>query len=75
MQGYDQREICRHLKIFVEQEWYRGKQAPQKMDRRFYCSRGTIRSPIYKSVIKERYSKINQEDLRKSGDLEGGIVR
>ena len=38
---------------------------PQKTNRRFYPSRGTIRSHIYKSVIKERFSKIDQEDLQK----------
>jgi len=57
------------LVIFVQQELYRGKQAPQKTNRRFYPSRGTIRSHIYKSVIKERYSKIDQEDLQKKVEL------
>ena len=42
---------------------------PQKTNRRFYPSRGTIRSHIYKSVIKERYSKIDQEDLQKKVEL------
>ena len=60
-----EREIPRHLKIFVQQGLYRGKQAPQKTNRRFYPSRGTTRSHIYKSVIKERFSKIDQEDLQK----------
>lgn len=64
-----EREIRRHLKIFDEQELYRGKQAPQKTNRRFYPSRGTIRSHIYKSVIKERYSKIDQEDLQKKVEI------
>ena len=32
---------------------------------RSYPSRGTIRSHIYKSIIKERFSKIDQEDLQK----------
>ena len=38
---------------------------PQKTNRCFYPSRGTTRSHIYKSVIKERFSKIDQEDLQK----------
>ena len=65
-----EREIRRHLKIFVERELYRGNQPPpQKTNRRFYPSRGTIRSHVYKSVIKERYSKIDQEDLQKKVEI------
>ena len=49
----------------MQHELYRGLQAPQKTNRRFYPSKATIRGHIYKSVIKEKFSKIDQEDLQK----------
>ena len=58
-----------HLKIFVQRELYRGIPAPHKTNRRFYPSKATIRGHIYKSVIKERLSKIDQEDLQKKVEL------
>ena len=64
-----EKEIRRHLKIFVQRELYRGQQLPQKTNRRFYPSKATIRSHIYKSVVKERFSKIDQEDLLKKVEL------
>ena len=43
--------------------------APQRTNRRFFPSKATIRNHIYKSVIKERFSKIDQEDLLKKVEL------
>ena len=64
-----EKEVRRHLKIFVQRELYRGIPAPHKTNRRFYPSKATIRGHIYKSVIKERFSKIDQEDLQKKVEL------
>lgn len=64
-----EKEVRRHLKIFVQRELYRGQQGPQKTNRRFYPSKATIRSHIYKSVVKERFSKIDQEDLQEKVKL------
>ncbi|CAH3161447.1 unnamed protein product [Porites evermanni] len=48
---------------------YRGQQEPLKTIRRLYPSKATIRSHIYKSIVKERFSKIDQEDLLKRVQL------
>ena len=64
-----EKEVRRHLKIFVQRELHRGKQEPLKTNRRFYPSKATIRSHIYKSIVKERFSKIDQEDLLKKVEL------
>lgn len=59
------KEVRRHLKIYVEQDLYKATKAPAKTNRRFYPSKQTIRSHIYKAVIKERFSKFDQENLQK----------
>ncbi|RMX36463.1 hypothetical protein pdam_00010007 [Pocillopora damicornis] len=64
-----EKEIRRHLKIFVQRELYRGKKAPLKTNIRFYPSKVTIRSHMYKSLVKERFSKIDQEDLQEKVKL------
>ena len=64
-----EKEIRRHLKIFVQRELYRGEKAPLKTNRRFYPSKVTIRSQIYKSLVKERFSKIDQEDRQEKVKL------
>ena len=58
-------EVRRHLKIYVEQDLYKDTQAPPKSNLQFNPSKTTIRSHIYKSVVKERFSKFNQENLQK----------
>ena len=63
------KEVRRHLKIFVEQDLYRGRKAPPKSNQRFYPSKNTIRSYIYKAVIRERFSKFDQENLQKKVEL------
>ena len=64
-----EKEVRRHLKIFVQRELYRGQQEPLKTIRRFYPSEATIRSHIYKSIVKEKLSKIDQEDLLRKVEL------
>ena len=64
-----EKEIRRHLKIFVQRELYRGKKAPLKINRRFYPSKVTIKSHMYKSLVKERFSKVDQEDLQEKVKL------
>ena len=59
------KEVKRHLKIFVEKEMYRNKKAPPKSNQRFYPSKTTIRSHIYKTLIKQRFSMCDQENLEK----------
>ena len=48
---------------------HRGKQEPQKTKQRFYPSKATIRSHIYKSFVKETFSTIDQEDYLRKVDL------
>ena len=43
--------------------------APHKTNRRFYPPKEAIQGHIYNSVIKERFSKIDQEDLQKKVEL------
>ncbi|XP_015778406.1 PREDICTED: uncharacterized protein LOC107356297 [Acropora digitifera] len=63
------KEIRRHLKIYVQRELYSGQMAPQRTNRQFFPSEATIRNHIYKSVTKERFSKIDQEDLLQKVEL------
>ena len=59
------KEVKRHLKIFVEKELYRNKKAPPRCNQRFYPSKKTIRSHIYKTLVKKRFSMCDQENLEK----------
>jgi hypothetical protein len=59
------KEIKRHLKIFVEKQIYRDKPAPPRSNQRFYPSKTTIRSHIYKTLVKQRFSMCDQENLEK----------
>lgn len=59
------KEVKRHLKIFVKNEIYRDKQAPPKTNQRFYPSKKTIRSHMYKALVKQRFSMCDQENLEK----------
>ena len=59
------KEVKRHLKIFVEKDMYRNKKAPPRCNQRFYPSKKTIRSHIYKTLVKNRFSMCDQENLEK----------
>jgi hypothetical protein len=59
------KEVRRHLKIYVEQNVFLGTQAPPRSNKRFYPSKTTIRNRIYMAVVKERFSKFDQENLQK----------
>jgi hypothetical protein len=61
--------VRRHLKIFVEQDLYRGKKVPPKTNLRFFPSERTVRNHIYKAVVKERFSKFDQEDTRRKVEI------
>lgn len=63
------REVRRHLKIFVDQELYRGKTLPSKTNLRFFPTKRCVRNHIYKAVVKERFSKFDQEDLQRKVEL------
>ncbi|XP_046863147.1 uncharacterized protein LOC124456882 [Xenia sp. Carnegie-2017] len=64
------KEVRRHLKIYVEQDVYKATKAPAKSNRRFYPSKQTIRSHIYKAVIKERFSKFDQKIFKRKLETE-----
>ena len=59
------KEVKRYLKIFVEKEMHRDKEAPPKTNQRFYPSKRTIRSHTYKALVKQRFSMCDQENLDK----------
>ena len=58
-------EVRRHLKIYVEQDLYKDTQAPPKSNQRFYPSKTTIRSHIYKSVVKRTVFEVRSRKLTK----------
>lgn len=59
------REVRRHLRIHVHEELYRGESVPPKTNLRFFPTKRTIRNHIYKAVVKDRFSKFDQEDIQK----------
>lgn len=63
------RVVRRHLRIYVEQELYRDKQVPPRTNFRFFPTKKTVRNHIYKAVVKERFSKFDQEDLKQKVEV------
>ena len=58
------KEMRRHLNTYVKTEIFKGASLPPKTNRRFYPKKVDIRNHIYRSRVKQAYSKIDQENLQ-----------
>ncbi|XP_078349678.1 uncharacterized protein LOC144634557 [Oculina patagonica] len=58
-------EMRRHLRHYVTKIIFKEGPVPSKSNRRFFPSKVDIRNTIYECVVKNRYSKVDQENLEK----------
>ena len=56
-------EVQRHLKVFVPDTLFAGPTMHPKSNKRFFPSAKTIRNYVNLVVIKQRYSKVDQENI------------
>ena len=57
-------EMKRHLKIFVKDDLFRGKQQPERSNRRYFPKGKTIKNHMYNATIKSRLSTIDQDNVK-----------
>lgn len=61
-------EMRRHLRHYVAKVLFREGPLPARSNRRFYPSKTDVRNAMYLSVVKHRWSKVDQENLQKKID-------
>lgn len=57
-------EMERHLKLFVKFQMFAGRTPPDMNNRRFYPTKTDIRNHMYRATQSQRFSKIDQKDLK-----------
>ena len=57
-------EMKRHLKIFIKDDLFRGKQQPGRSNRRYFPKGKTIKNHMYNATIKSRLSAIDQDNVQ-----------
>jgi len=58
-------EMRRHLRHYVAKVPFKGRPLPPRSNRRFYPTKTDVRNAMYESVVKQRWSKVDQENLQK----------
>ena len=58
-------EMRRHLRHYVTKILFKEGPVPSRSNRRFFPSKVDLRNTIYECVVKNRYSKVDQENLDK----------
>lgn len=58
-------ETRRHLRHYVSKVLFKEGPVPPRSNRRFFPSKVDLRNCIYESVVKNRWSKMDQENLEK----------
>ena len=58
-------EMRRHLRHFVSNVLFKGQALPRKTNGRFFPRKVDVRNGIYESIVKHRWSKIDQENSEK----------
>ncbi len=56
-------EMKRHLNVFVKDDLFRGKQQPERSNRRYFPKGRTIKNHMYNATIKSRLSAIDQDNV------------
>ena len=56
-------EMKRHLRIFVKDDLFRGRQQPERNNRRYYPKGKTIKNHMYSATINSRLSAIDQDNV------------
>ena len=56
-------EMRRHLRHYVTKVLFKEGSVPPRSNRRFFPSKVDLRNSIYESVVKNRWSKVDQENL------------
>lgn len=58
-------EMRRSLRQYVARVLFKDKPLPPRSNRRFFPSKVDLRNAIYESLVKNRWSKVDQENLQK----------
>ena len=56
-------EMKRHLRIFVKDDLFRGRQQQERNNRRYYPKGKTIKNHMYSATINSRLSAIDQDNV------------
>ena len=56
-------EMKRHLKIFVHDDLFRGKEQPQRSNRRYFPRAKTIKNHMYSATMRARHSFMDQDNI------------
>ena len=56
-------EMKRHLKIFVHDDLFRGKEQPQRSNRRYFPRVKTIKNHMYNAAMRARLSFMGQDNI------------
>ena len=56
-------EMKRHLRIFVKDDLFRGRQQPERNNRGYYPKGKTIKNHMYSATINSRLSAIDQDNV------------
>ena len=56
-------EMKRHLRIFVKDDLFHGRQQPERNNRRYYPKGKTIKNHMYNATINSRLSAIDQDNV------------
>ena len=62
-------EMRRHLKIYVKDEMFRGKQQPERNNCRYFPTGKTIKNHMYSVTMKSRLSVIDQDNVQEMIEL------
>ena len=57
------KEMRRHLELYVKKDLFSGIAMPSRSNRRYFPKKTVIRNKMYKTYVKNRFSKIDQENL------------
>ena len=57
-------EMKRHLKIYVKDELFRGKEQPQRGNRRYFPRAKTIKNHMYNAAMRARLSFMDQDNIK-----------
>lgn len=58
-------EMKRHLKIYVKDDLFRGKEQPQRSNRRYFPRAKTIKNHMYNAAMRARLSFMDQDNIER----------
>jgi hypothetical protein len=57
-------EMRRHLKIYIKDDLFRGKEQPQRSNKRYFPQAKTIQNHMYNAAMRARLSFMDQDNVQ-----------